>query len=77
MKIEDLIVDLSEGNPGAATVLARMFAEAEEHATFEQMPLIILFALQGQSIRGSDIWILFKDVCHEKMENFYLLFQSV
>lgn len=77
MTITDMIVNLSEGNPGAATVLARVFAEAEEHAPFAEMPLIIIFALDGQNIRGSNIWILFKDVCHESMENFYLLFQSL
>ena len=69
---------LSEGNPGALTVVIRTFNEAEDidptSAFGSYGPALLLDSF---NIYGSDIWILFKDVCHEDMASLIGLLRAV
>lgn len=64
--IEEVIVKLSEGNPGATTALSAVL-ELKEPEDF------LPFALQldMQRIYGPDIWVKFKDENNESPEEFY------
>jgi len=50
----DIMIKMSEGNSGAATVLAYLHGE----------PLVMLLNLDDMNIRGSQIWVGFKDHCN-------------
>lgn len=58
----DLAVLMSEGNPGAATVLGRLMQNDKD------FPLIL--NLDDMNIRGTQIWIGYKDFCGEDMDKF-------
>ena len=52
------LIDLSEGNFGALRVCRDLFED------FDREPIDIL---RRNGIRGSDIWLLFKDICLEDL----------
>lgn len=60
MSTTDLLLLMSEGNPGAITVLMQLVV---------QDPLLML-TLNDMNIRGSQIWVGYKDVCGEDLELF-------
>lgn len=57
-------VKVSEGNPGAATVIAQALKKYHEEAA-----VIILF-LDDMNIRGAQIWIGYKDYCGCDIDKF-------
>ncbi len=57
----DAMVALCEGNPGAASALARA-ARAGGDAT-----IVLFLALDDLGIYGSRIWQLYKDVCGQRV----------
>lgn len=59
----DLLTTMSEGNPGAITVLMKMIEAGEEN-------LILILGLDDMNIRGSQIWVGYKDYCEENIETF-------
>ena len=63
-KMVDVIIKLSEGNPGAVTVLTALLAE-----DYDRNFLLIL-TLDDMNIRGSQIWVGFKDHCNSDMDWF-------
>lgn len=60
----DAIVKMSEGNPGAVNVLMQLYLHGHE---IDPDNLLggpgVIFALDTNDIYGSDIWVLYKDVC--------------
>lgn len=62
MSFQDLIILMSEGNPGAATVLMMLFPVAESLST--------ILSLDDMNIRGSQIWVAYKDFAGKDMEKF-------
>lgn len=64
--LQNAILTMAEGNPGAITVLGTCLKEQG------QMDFIIgtLLDLDDMNIRGSQIWIAFKDYCGENLESF-------
>ena len=60
----DMIVAMSEGNPGALTVLMGML-ESDDPAA----PIMIL-SLDDMNIRGTQIWVGYKDHCGEDLAVF-------
>ena len=54
---------MSEGNPGAATVLMRMFNE-------DAYGILNILSLDDMNIRGTQIWYAYKDYCGEDMSLF-------
>lgn len=59
----DLIVSMSEGNPGAVTVIAQLLKDKD-------MGLIFLLNLDDMNIRGTQIWVGYKDYCKEDIDKF-------
>jgi hypothetical protein len=53
MNVSDLLVCLSEGNPGGLTVLRKLIDEGE---------IYTILALDNMNIRGPQLWVLFKDL---------------
>lgn len=57
----DIITKMSEGNPGAITVLMGLLKGAPEN-------VFLVLDLDTLGVYGSRIWMLYKDVCKEDME---------
>lgn len=71
IKLEDdfetIMLKMSDGNPGAITVMMDIVDKGSSIDPECGFPLLHILALDGMDIRGSDIWILYKDVCHENL----------
>lgn len=61
MITEDRIAKLADGNPGALSVVIQAIEENVLFATSG------LERLDKAGIRGSDIWVLFKDICESNL----------
>jgi len=59
------IVQLSEGNPGAITVLSKVIGTTNVEK-FDEVAEVLL----NQDITGSDIWVKFKDQNGEDISKF-------
>lgn len=64
----DNIVAMSEGNPGAMTVLSKMLTTDIDPESVLG-PIGSLLMLDNMDIYGSKIWILYKDVCNQSIED--------
>jgi hypothetical protein len=60
----DLMMTMSEGNPGAINVIMSLLKERPDDG------MMLLLHLDDMNIRGTQIWIGFKDHCHEQINNF-------
>lgn len=67
----DCIISLSEGIPGAAVVLAESVKNNSIIDPINALgawgPIVLL---DSYNIYGSDIWILYKDICHQSISKF-------
>lgn len=60
----DMVVALSDGNPGAVTVLMEMISKGrviDPQSAFG--PFTGFLSLDTYGIYGSNIWLLYKDIC--------------
>ena len=57
-----LILDVARGNPGAIRVLTDVALFPSQHD--------VLFKLHTSNVRGSAVWVLFKDRCAENYDDF-------
>jgi len=64
--LQDIMTKMSEGNPGALTVLMETF-DAKEPMEFMNFAM----ALDVHRIYRSDIWKGYKDHCGKDIEEFY------
>ena len=68
--IRDILMKMSEGNPGALTVCMKML---EEGGDIDPQSfaggLGAILGMDSHGIYGSRIWMLYKDVCGENLEN--------
>jgi hypothetical protein len=55
----DAIGKLSKGNPGATRVLTKLLSECDSFVEWST----IMVLLDELNIYGSEIWLLYKDVC--------------
>ena len=62
--ILEVLTLMSEGNPGAANVLGQMMQKDPDTG------LIKILHLDDMNIRGTQIWLGFKDHCGQDMERF-------
>lgn len=62
----DLIAQMSEGNPGAMTVLVGLM----KVPNLKPPGPLFLLHLDDMNIRGSQIWVGYKDYCKEDMPAF-------
>lgn len=72
------ITKLAEGNPGALHVCAELLREG---ATIDPDAfgggLSGLLSLDTHTIYGADIWMLFKDVCHQNLVHMVAVLRAV
>jgi hypothetical protein len=59
----EVLVKMSEGNPGAITVLTQMLLE--DHNNF-----MFILHMDNMNMRGASIWIGYKDHCKEDIKVF-------
>jgi len=62
--IMDVLVKMAEGNPGAVTVMTQILKTRQEDGP------AIISALNDMNIRGSQIWVGFKDHCNSNIDRF-------
>lgn len=58
-----VVFALSEGNPGAATVISKWLASSP-------MAIFEILMLDSKRLYGHRVWELYKDVCGEDLERF-------
>lgn len=63
-EVRDKIIDLSQGNPGALTVLIQLFEQ------YGGEPIRWAEAVEG--FRGPEIWLLFKDENGQDIDGFMM-----
>jgi len=66
--VEDIIIKMSEGNPGAISVCMMMYTKGgaiDPDALFGGLGGVL--SLDSLGIYGSKIWMLFKDVCKQDL----------
>lgn len=67
--VQSTLIKMSEGNPGAISVLLQLYQKGgaiDPDNAFKGLgPLL---SLDTVGIYGSDIWILYKDICRENIE---------
>lgn len=61
--IQDSIIKLSKQNPGAIRVLVDLYKSAKTIDPYITYPSYMLLNLDTAELYGSDIWILYKDIC--------------
>jgi len=67
----DVMLKLSEGNPGAATVLMQVMQTASAVDPENAFgPLGPMLSLDTYAIYGSKIWVLYKEVCEQDIVRF-------
>lgn len=78
MTIQEVIFVMSEGNPGAVSVLAKLFKLGSLIDPDNLLgPLGAIMFLDTLQIYASRIWILYKDVCNCDVSHFVALLRSV
>ena len=66
--LEDIVIKLSKGNPGAITVLCRMLKSTAAIDPDSALgALTCLRLLDTMGIYGDGIWLLYKDICGEDL----------
>jgi hypothetical protein len=65
MSLQDIIVLMAEGNPGGLTTLIKLVKLKGDDA------FLSLLALDDMNIRGSQIWVGYKDFAGEDINEFH------
>ena len=60
----NVLLKLAEGNPGAISVLKQMLSSPDP------MSSMLFVVLEDMNMRGSQIWVGYKDHCGENLEKF-------
>ena len=64
----DVFVKMSEGNPGAMIVISRLCTAPED--------FLLVLDLDDMNMRGSQIWVAYKDHCFKDIDNFKTLVRA-
>lgn len=78
MGLMDIIMGMSEGNPGALNAIMgtmEINAEVDPDSALGNMGTVIM--LDSFKIYGSDIWVLYKDVCGQSALNMIAIIRAV
>lgn len=60
-----ILCKLSEGNPGAMSVMGQIM---KEKSLMEMFPIAL--SLDAMGVRGCKIWVGFKDYCNQDLDKF-------
>jgi hypothetical protein len=72
--VMDVLIKMSEGNPGAANVLAQILDKKDWYAGVDGIMMILNLDTIG--IYGSKIWILYKDCCNSDLTQMELVLRN-
>lgn len=76
--VMEAVIGLSEGNPGAATVLGGLMKDIKKIDPVNKLGYLAYFMKMDElDIVGSNIWILYKDCCGENLTNFCSVFRAL
>lgn len=68
MSMFDILLTLSDGNPGAVSVLTQLFRADQKFDSMSFMGnLGPILSLDSHGIYGNNIWVLFKNCCGQKV----------
>ncbi len=73
-----IVLKMSQGNSGAANVMVQLFiknADIDPDSVFGEYSTVLM--LDSMGIYGSEIWILFKDICDQNIHKMILLLRAV
>jgi len=62
MSVIEVVTTMTEGNPGAIRVCSELL-KSPDHSG-----LMLILDMDDMNIRGSDIWIAYKDFCKENIQ---------
>ena len=71
-----IVMKLADGNPGAIRVCAQLLGDTTDPDNFLG-GMGNLLALDSHGIYGSNIWMLFKDVCHQNVVGMVTVLRAV
>lgn len=74
--VVDAAVELADGNPGAISVIMQLIADKNDPDGFAG-GLGNLLSLDAHGIYGSNIWVLFKNVCGQSILNMVIVLRAV
>jgi len=75
--MENVMMKMSDGNPGALTVCMRLLAESAEIDPDGCLGgLEAILSLDTLGLYGPNIWMLFKDVCGEDLVRTYAVLRG-
>ena len=64
MSVVDVMMLMSEGNPGAISVMAEILKKDPANG------LMYILDLDDMNIRGTQIWVGYKDYCNQNLDEF-------
>jgi len=74
----EVMIKMAEGNPGGLTVMIQLMKnEAEIDPDCWLAPLGSILFMDTLGIYGSEIWILYKDICGEKLPVMIAILRAV
>ena len=72
----EMLVKMSEGNPGAYKALDQLFQEAPNIDPQDMAGVGMIMHLDSISIYGAEVYILWNDVCQRDARKFRLLLRA-
>ncbi len=76
MNIQNLIIKLSQGNPGALVTLLKIYKEAPKLDPDIEHGLMYLLIIDSYKLYGADIYVLYNDHCKEDIRNLLILLRA-
>lgn len=73
----NIFMKMSDGNPGAITVLTRMMKEAPKYDKHQPNFIMHIVMLDSFQVYGWKIWVLWKDFCKEDPESFIMAIRAM
>jgi hypothetical protein len=78
MTLQDILVKMSDGNPGAITALVEMVKASPTVDPESALgPLSAPLSLDTHQIYGPDIWVLYSDICRKDAASTLALLRAV
>lgn len=74
--MNELILKIVQGNPGALTVCIEMMKNGERIDPDAAHPILSIFHLDALGLRGPSVWVLYKDVCGQNIARTLLMLRA-
>lgn len=71
-----ILIKMSDGNPGAATILLKMLEADEIDPDSVMGGMMKILSLDTLEIYGTHIWVLYKDICDESMIKMFAVLRA-